>query len=545
MYLTRRDSGYRFQIRIPSDLSSRIGKSPLRVNLGSIDFNSATRIARLLAGHTEKIFVALRNHGHPEMNIPDIRDLIISELIDIVAASIDDRIEILESAEKARQKAVKATELRLLTESHQQQAELQQRIKDIGERIRTVQGQVDIAGETGLAKVKNDLSSLYDAVKLSLEGGPQRPLLSQCLNIWTDEVRLHEGIDVKKVQTDKNRIDDFVAFAGDKPVNKYTYLDVQKFAILLAQVPANYNKLPALRGLNRAEAAEYNNKLPDDERLPTLVGKSIEDNYLSPLRMFFRDMAAEHNFRSPLHDVNIRIPKYARASKDRAPFEVPDLNRWFAYAAQQKRPDTKWLPLLGTITGARVAELIFLQGKDIYQMGADGGDLYWVIDLRTDLVDDDGTSQSRKLKTDSSHRLIALHEVFEELGFIRYAQDRRPYDYLFPGAFYHGKERVADPADAASKRMNSMLKKVGIHRQYEQTFHSTRHNAKDIMRLARIDERTHDLQTGHTLKTAVSRNYGKKFLRPEEMEVLSVMPLPMGLDLSPYLPSAGNLNAKK
>jgi len=85
----------------------------------------------------------------------------------------------------------------------------------------------------------------------------------------------------------------------------------------------------------------------------------------------------------------------------------------------------------------------------------------------------------------------------------------------------------------ASKRLNSQLKKVGIHVAIETTFHSTRHTAKDIMRVAKIDERIHDKQTGHSHKT-VSRGYGSKTLLQEEIEVLKLLPLPKGLDLSPY-----------
>src|SRR5690606_34751456 len=109
--------------------------------------------------------------------------------------------------------------------------------------------------------------------------------------------------------------------------------------------------------------------------------------------------------------------------------------------------------------------------------------------------------KKRKLKNKSSRRLIALHTCFEDVGFIAYAQTRKSDEWLFPAAFYFGRTRVQDPADAASKRMNRMLKDVGIHVPLERVFHSTRHTAKDIMRLAKVDERTHDLQTGPAFKT--------------------------------------------
>lgn len=534
MYFTRSGSKFRFQIRVPRDLVERLGSTPLRITLKSVGVSAAKKTARLLAGHAEGIFIAVRTNGPITMTIPEMRGLIIDQLIDLLEATYEEAISTLELQQKVRESEVKALTLKHYNEQIRQHSATAMKITEVGERIERLQKQADHIGSNGMRGVKADLDVLAALVAQSLDGGPPRPFLSESLEQWTNEIRYHEGIDPKKVRTDQNRINDFKEFAGDRPVNKYDFLDFQKFANLLARVPSNYSKLPELRGKTRQEAADYNGALDPRERLDTLAGKSIEDNYLSPLRMFFRDMAAQYQFRSPLTDVIIRIPKDAKESVDRIPFEVEDLNAWFVHAAKLSRPDHKWLPLLGTITGARVGELIYLQGKDVYPMVGSGGQLYWVLDLRTDLLDNDGGKEKRQLKNKPSRRLIALHEVFEETGFIQYARDRDATQWVFPAAFRFNKAEVKDPADAASKRMNNMLKKVGIHKSIESTFHSTRHNAKDAMRLARIDERTSDLQSGHRQPT-VSKNYGKKHLKAEEVEVLSAMPLPTGLDLSPYL----------
>nr|WP_248310168.1 site-specific integrase [Devosia sp. MC521] len=224
-----------------------------------------------------------------------------------------------------------------------------------------------------------------------------------------------------------------------------------------------------------------------------------------------------------------RIPPNARESVERVPFTVDELNIWFKAAAKEKRPDLKWLPLLATLTGARVGELINLQGKDVYKVN----DTLWVADLTTDLVIE-GEDTKRQIKNKGSRRLFALHSILEETAFLDYCTKRKGEDWLFPAAHRHGKEAVKDPASAASKRLNARLVAVGIHRPYETTFHSSRHTAKDIMRVAKIDPRTADRQTGHAMKTAGDA-YGSKTLLIEEVEVLAALALPQGLDLSPYL----------
>jgi len=411
------------------------------------------------------------------------------------------------------------------------------RLDRIGAAIASDKAALEARGSDPLAMTLDSLQSqvaqLSQQVQLSLDGGPLRPLLSEVLGDWI-EMRQGLAIGGKKIKTDRNRIEDFIEFAGDKPLNKYTYFDFQRWANLLVRVPQNLDKIPAFRGASRQEAADYNDRLPPHRREPTLVEKTIDTNYLSPLRTFLRDMGAEYSFRSPLADIEIRISGAASESVERQPFGVPELNLWFAHAAKEERPDMKWLPLLGSITGARIGELIFLQGKDVYHMETEDGSGHWVLDLRSGITTDDGAARKRQLKNKCSRRLIALHEAFEEVGFVAYAQTRKNDDWLFPAAFYYGKTRVVDPAGAASKRMNRMLQDVGIHKPLESVFHSTRHTAKDIMRLARVDQRTHDLQTGHTFKT-VSARYGSKTLVREELDVLRSLPLPQGLDLSPYM----------
>lgn len=224
------------------------------------------------------------------------------------------------------------------------------------------------------------------------------------------------------------------------------------------------------------------------------------------------------------------IPRTAKASVERQPFTVDELNLWFKFAARESRADNKWLPPVATVTGARIAELIFLQGKDVFELQSG----LWVADLATNLILPGGADRERPVKNPTSRRLFALHEVLVKIGFIDYCKSRKADDWLFPGAFYHGKTRVKNPADAASKRQNTRLAAIGIHKPLETTFHSSRHTAKDLMRIGKVDQRTADRQTGHAVKN-VADGYGSKKLRVDEVEVLAALPLPDGLDFSPYL----------
>lgn len=524
MHLTARPSGWRFQIRIPRSLEPCFGTVPVRLNLGPLPKRPALRVARLLAGHAERIF---RSVETGERMTDMSRDDLVEELQALLVQVLDDAEATIASLHRQRELEVKTVTLRMQTERHRAQLDMQDRLKALGGHIDGLKKTVDTLPKGQRDDLAAQIAALSAQVQQVLAGGPDRPMLLDELERWT-ELRKGHAQD-KKVKTDNNRIRDFVVCVGNKPVNRYKFSDFQGFTNVLARSPANMTKERKLSGMTREEAANYNDSLQKEHRFPTLTGKAIEANYLSPLRMFFKSMAAEYDFRSPLADMSPTIPNSARESVERVPFTVDELNIWFRAAAQETRPDLKWLPLLATLTGARVGELIFLQGKDLYPVN----DTLWVADLTTDLIVE-GEQTERQIKNKSSRRLFALHSVLEQTTFYDYLAKRKGENWLFPHAFKHGKEDVKDPADAASKRLNGRLEKLGIHRPYETTFHSSRHTAKDIMRVAGVDPRTADRQTGHAMKTA-GDNYGSKTLLTEEVEVLAALALPEGLDLSPYI----------
>lgn len=551
MYLTRRQNGFRFQRRIPKNLEPILGKSPIRVHLGNLPLRNASRIARLLASNSDLLFQKITLEGcrtlpdnpddpsNPDYN--EVRKALISKLeilaiedmkltkhlLDVLGD--DDQPQKLTPTEQLERSAFELSQARHEREKKAFHSESKTTSDRLIHEATAVKSELEHISKQ-VTGMRDDITAVKESVDQSLEGGFAGPLTSDALEDWHHNIRLKEGINVKKTTTDYNRINDFIAFAGDHPVNKYKFDQFQKYAIMLAAVPSNYNKKPDLRDMSLEEVSTYNQNLSDNERLETLSAKTIETNYLSPLRVFFKDMGNQYEFTSPVVDNKFRLPTFTKGTIDRKPFTVDELNKWFAASANANQPEMKWMPLLGAFTGARVGELVTLQKKDVYRVDRGG----WVIDLTTDIIDADGVAKVRKVKNTSSRRIIALPEFIIETGFIDYVQTIPRDGNLFPGCFYHGKTRVKDPAGAVSKRLNAQLKKAGLHSNIETTFHSTRHTAKDMMRVAKIDERTHDKQTGHSNKT-VSRNYGAKNLLDEEVEVLRALPVPEGLDLSPYL----------
>ncbi|KAE8235102.1 hypothetical protein A4X03_0g9900, partial [Tilletia caries] len=318
----------------------------------------------------------------------DPRDIIIAELqaeVDYLMRTMkevaDVTDQVMEEQDRLHAIELENQGLRLRAESHERENAFKREVNTVYSSFIATQTSVletlqrgkatgaaaPESVQTQLEALARKMACLNQSVEIMLDGGHPGPLLSEALEHWF-KVRSGLGIDQKKVDTDYNRVRDFISYAGDKPINRYRYLEFQEFANLLAHVPASFSLKPEFKGMTQFEAAAHNRSLDPLKRHKTLTGKTIESNYLSPLNMIFHDMCAHHGFRSPLANVSIRISGEARASTDRLPIEVPELNKWFVHAAKESRGDSKWLPLLGTVAGARIGELIWLQKKDIYQV---------------------------------------------------------------------------------------------------------------------------------------------------------------------------------
>lgn len=103
MHLTARSSGWRFQIRIPRSLEPLFGSVPVRLNLGPLPKRPALRVARLLAGHAERLAAS---SSHPVVRPPIGETWIIKQLLDIGAQTL--LIPMVETPEQA-QDLVRAT----------------------------------------------------------------------------------------------------------------------------------------------------------------------------------------------------------------------------------------------------------------------------------------------------------------------------------------------------------------------------------------------------------------------------------------------------
>jgi hypothetical protein len=94
-------------------------------------------------------------------------------------------------------------------------------------------------------------------------------------------------------------------------------------------------------------------------------------------------------------------------------------------------------------------------------------------------------------KTGDSLRFFVLHDMFRRCGFVEWARAQGE------GFLFRMLQNCTDPADAASKRMNRLLKRGGAAGMNIEVAHSMRHGGKDVLIDEEIPPEAARLQMGH------------------------------------------------
>ncbi len=526
-HLWRRRNGWTFQFNVPKAFLNTYGATPFRIGLGALSVAEAKRRARILAGY---VTVKMGGEGMS-------RETVNRGLIEVAAQLADLKAKATNANFAALRASAALAEIdeygQVMYSEPFSEVELERRLATAqAERAvyRGMQVQLDKIGREivhdgdGWETERQTYDRMVDRLAQQKPITVNLPLLSA---VAEEVIVAKEKALTKKsasyIARLRRAIKAFIAIIGDKKVSEYKPTDVQKYATTLGLLPKTWSTDKRLRDLQPLDIIER------AERIRGLkpISRTTVAEYIGEFRGVWKVIRATypHDVLSLAHDdLYITLPRSAGRRSEREGIAVDGLNKFLTVAACQKRPDDRYLPLLGMLTGARLGELVYLQSSDLQKHGD-----HWTLSLVDDIEDDDGEIVARRLKTDQSRRIIALPDVIAETGFIEWVQGLKT-GTLWPQLF-----RTERPHATASKRMATLMKAAGVHVPLIQTFHSLRHGYKDHLRVLQVGDRTIDLQVGHALDS-VSKSYGSKSLRPDEIKTLATLALPEGLDLSVYQP---------
>ncbi|WP_105415206.1 hypothetical protein [Neorhizobium sp. T25_27] len=551
MYLWKRENGFTFQQRIPVSVESQLGKSPIRVNLGPLPAAAARKRAIILSG------AAMQLMDDPTMNretlVHSLKALN-AELQELhrrhfplglritTAIQEADELESEGEIEAARVYRRKAKEL----------ADEKASIKDFKQRLQTIadalskdsvaweaerdtfQSVVRTLGSLGAQVQSPQIQPIQQRQPQPFEHRDERTVTASTKLSVAGRVILDARKDAldkgnkDKVHYEERLENTFAAFlnvVGDHPLSYYLPIHLQDFATAMAKVPTNRTKYPIFAGLNLKQIGAKNDKLPDEKRIKSLSQTTVKE-HVAQIKLIWEKATAGVSGIRDIRSFKVTMPAAAAPAIDREGLPPTSLNIWLADSVTPKmmrKPHKAWLPLVGFLTGMRLSEIVYLQSSDIVTI--EGNEVF---DLRLPLIIN-GKEVDRPLKTKTSVRIVAIHPLLRDCGFIDFAKKQRGRGgFVFP--HYHGAK---DPADAAQKQMGNWMVALGIHETQRQVFHSLRHNAKSWFQI-NVGDRIADRQCGHAA-ASVGAKYGFKPLQPEEVQRIMAIPTPRGVDFSPFI----------
>lgn len=312
-------------------------------------------------------------------------------------------------------------------------------------------------------------------------------------------------------------------FGAGTAVEDVTKTDFVDFKDTLLQLPSNWAKRKETKGLSIRDAAKFNRTAG----LPLLEVEALKLKRFKPVADFFAWCASNgYTDTDPAAGITIRVA--AKTKRKRDAFEPEDLQaifaspiytgaasdaEWWKPGEHRISDHRRWLPLLAAFSGARRGELVPLRTVDVVER--DGIACLYIREHH----DEDGEATST-VKTEDSWRLVPLHPVIIDAGFLDYVEARRAA----------GKETLFEvrSGDEFGKWFARFLDKLKLTSK-RKVFHSFRHSFETAMREAiddfdarcRITGREH----GHS-----SAIYGKGHSARRLFEAISKISYP-GLEV--------------
>ena len=300
-------------------------------------------------------------------------------------------------------------------------------------------------------------------------------------------------------------IDDFIELHGDVEVELISRDLVSEHHIALSKLPGKGKGMAKLTAPQRIERAER-------DALPRITAATVRNRLRKLSAVLTYGVGRGWLAENPINTSGLgrdvaraatRQQGASRRLKDYTPAELAAIFSSPAFTDATWKPKRAsygrawyWLPVLMYYTGARVEELAQLDASEVRR--SPEGISY------ISVLEGIGGDDSRTVKTQSSRRMIPLHDDVLALGFLQYVgsvpADGRLFPLLdaSPDGYY---------STNFAKKWGEYVREIAKIDSSAYPSHGFRHTFKTLARKARIPEDVHDAITGHA-GGGVGRTYG-------------------------------------
>jgi len=297
------------------------------------------------------------------------------------------------------------------------------------------------------------------------------PLLSVVVDEFLERYNRNNKATLTKL---KATLPVLLELVGDKPINKILQADINAYFDDVQKLPvrrdAKVFRSMALREIMAANTGKCVSAGTFKSTYRACVSIFISWAIINYKDQGFPSLSTQGAVYHGDRSKGINKQRAIRPDELKKLFEHEKMGR---YAANSNTAHYYWLPLIGLYTGARINEICQLNPtEDILQDNKTGIWYFWFND-ESDTAD----SVDKRIKTNSSKRVVPIHSKLLNFGFLGYVNRVRSEGskLIFPA----WQPRNGKASANASKWFNRYIESIGLRDETEGArlsgFHAFRH----------------------------------------------------------------------
>ena len=291
---------------------------------------------------------------------------------------------------------------------------------------------------------------------------------------------------------------------GDIPIGSVTREMSTKFKGHIRKLPKNRNKNPLYRDKEFHELIEMNVK--------DSIHTSTINKHLGYGSSFF-EWSINHGYSNLNPFKGMKLKKDSRPRDERDRFSELELKKIFQKEnyihftkIEDRRYELYWTPLIGVFSGLRLGEITSLYIDNVREIKGSHREKRLCFDI---LVEPERTD--KHLKTQSSRRIVPVHDTLIELGLIEFIQLLKIKDPKRERLFQELPYREGGYNQNVSRFFNRRyLPSLGL-KTNKKNFHSFRHTVSDHLKQKGIEPHFVNELLGHSSGNIDLERYGKGY----------------------------------
>jgi integrase len=285
-------------------------------------------------------------------------------------------------------------------------------------------------------------------------------------------------------------------YLGDRDVTGYTRRDLDDLKEKLYQRPKNLNK--------------------GQKEIIPLDKRTVNTNYLGKIGSLFKWLHTNDFVDKDLtYKLVTSLTAKEKKDRKRKPYDADDLKRIFDLLPfDKKQPHLAWVPLIAAYSGARQGEICQLLVTDIKE--AHG------IPYMSITEEDDEGNIVKTVKNENSKRLVPLHPVIVEMGFLEFVEQKKAQGKK---VIFEIRSRKPLTGQYYSKRFQDFNRKH-ITKDPKKVFHSFRHLVHNELKQKKVPADIYHSITGHVPQHEMDAVYTEDHILPNKYGALLLLEYP-------------------